>query len=567
MAERYQWIEQKRAGEELFTLFPELHPVVVQLLANRGMTTQEEVDEFLMPDYGQDQYDPFQFREMEKVLERIEQAREKGERVVVHGDYDADGVCATAVLVKTLKKIGIEAEIYIPHRDTEGYGLNLESVQSFADKKTDLIITVDCGISNKPEIEKAVELGMEVIVTDHHSQPTELPDKACAILNPKIEGETYPFKELAGVGVAFKLCQALIRRYELGEAFEKWMLDLVALSTVTDYVELIGENRVFVKYGLIVMKKNQRPGLRQLFETAGIDVNTIDTETIMFKIGPRINAAGRVRHANVAYDLIVEEDMEKALEMAVQIDKTNKERQAMSESMTKQAMEQAERQKGNDVIFVEKEGWPLGLTGLVAGHLSGKFNRPAFVLTNMEDEIVGSGRSIEQFNMIEALQEMDELFRKYGGHPQACGFSLKSQQEVAEFKERIAERATQELAGKDLRKTLHIEYDLELKDIDWPLLQALEQFEPHGEGNQRPIFVSRGVEVKEFTCVGKTKDHLRIQLMQDGVVRKGIGFGCGSFAEKLATGDTVDVAYTLGVNEWNGNREIQMTIKDIELPS
>ncbi|MFH1426409.1 MAG: single-stranded-DNA-specific exonuclease RecJ [Candidatus Kerfeldbacteria bacterium] len=567
MAERYQWVLRAQVPDNVSGKFPEISPVVLQLLHNRGLETQKDVDMFLTPDYGDDQHDPFLFRDMHKAVDRIAAAVEKKEKIVIHGDYDADGVGASAILYKTLQKTGADVTVYLPHRDTEGYGLNMATVQSLHDDKTNLIITVDCGISNKPEVEKATELGMDVIITDHHNEPPELPDRAFAIINPKVSGETYPFEHLAGAGVAFKLCQALIKEYKLGEAFEKWLLDIVAISTVSDYVRLIGENRVLVKYGLIVLKKSLRPGLQSLFETAGIDPNALDTETIMFKVGPCINAAGRVKHANAAFDMLVEEDEGKARTYAEDLGRTNKERQQLSAQMTKEALSQAEPQKDEYVIFMESDAWPLGLTGLVAGNISQKFNRPAFVITTMGDEVVGSGRSIEHFDIIAALQSMDELFHKYGGHPRACGFSLKQEEDIEEFKKRMRALANEQLADKDLRKTLSIEAELEISDIDWKLVQELEQFAPHGEGNPKPVFAARNAEVREYSCVGKTKSHLRMTVAQNGVTRKCIGFSCGEIAQRLATGDEIGIAFTIGINEWNGNREIQLEIKDIELPS
>lgn len=557
------WKVADPVAPELQERFPELSPAVVQLLSNRGITTQEEVDRFLTPDYGQDQHDPYLFTDMKTAVDRIAEAVEKRQSIVIHGDYDADGVCASSVLFVTLQKIGATVEVYLPHRDTEGYGLNMNTVQTLADNNTNLIITVDCGISNKPEVEKAVELGMDVIVTDHHSQPPELPDKALAILNPKLDESTYPFKFLAGVGVSFKLCQALIAKYELGEAFEKWLLDLVAISTVTDFVELTGENRLFLKYGLVVMQKNLRPGLRQLFAAMGVDAANVNEETIGYKLGPHINAAGRVNHANAALKLLVEQDEAKAAQLAQELVATNKERQRLSEKMSRAALKQAEQQKDEFVIIVESDDWPVGLVGLVAGKVTSQYNRPTFVITTMGEEIVGSGRSIEQFHLVEAVQSMDELFTKYGGHPMACGFTLKDRAALEAFIQRMRTRAKEQLAQVDMRKTLHIEALLTLPQTNWDLVEVINQCAPYGEGNPHPVFASRRVIVEAISVVGKSADHLRLTLSQDGTQRQCIGFGFGSWATRLKIGEPADVAYTVGVNEWNGNREIQLMIKDI----
>lgn len=563
---QYQWEIADDAPAELFEKFPELEKATVRLLHNRELTTQEDVDAFLNPDYAQDQHDPFLFRDMRKAVNRIKAAIEAKEKIVIHGDYDADGVCASGVLYTTLKEIGADVEVYLPHRDTEGYGLNMNTVQNLADVGTNLIITVDCGISNKPEVEKAAELGMDVIVTDHHSEPPELPDAAIAILDAKLEGETYPFEYLAGVGVAFKVSQALIAEYDLGEAFEKWLLDMVAISTVTDFVELVGENRVLLKYGLVVLQKNRRPGLRQLFKKLKVDASTADTDTIGFKIGPPINAAGRVKHANEAFEMLIAPDDEKAAVSAAELERTNRERQALSRKMADDAMVQAAQQADEQVIVVHSEDWPVGLVGLVAGKVSSEYGRPAFVITKMNGEIVGSGRSIEQFNLVDGLQSMEELFTKYGGHPMACGFSLKDNDSLDEFIKRFRERGRDLLEGQDLRKTLRIEAMLTLDKVNWQLVDVLEQFAPFGQANPKPPFLSRGVEVASCRAVGKKEDHLKIAVTGDGVRRDGIAFGLGAWANQLEEGDTIDVAYNVGVNEWNGNREIQLEILDIQKP-
>ncbi len=567
MGKFYQWKVQDEVSEEFKNRFPELAPIVVQMLANRDILEQEEVDRFLHPDYGQDQHDPYLFRDMKKAIDRISIAIEKEEKVTIHGDYDADGVCASSVLYITLKKLGVDVDVYIPHRDKEGYGLNMNTVQLLKKQGTDLIITVDCGISNKPEVERAVEEGMDVIITDHHSQPPELPDAALAVIDPKLEDETYPFDFLAGVGVSFKVCQALIKKYELGEAFEKWLLDLVAISTVTDFVELIGENRVFLKYGLVVLQKNQRLGLQKLYEAMAIDPTKIDAQTIGFKIGPHINAAGRIHHANMAFELMVEKNPETAVIQASDLIRTNRKRQSLSLKMSKEAEDQARLQKDEYVIVVESEDWPVGLVGLVAGRISSKFNRPTLVITKMGDEMVGSGRSIEHFNMIEGLQSMDELFTKYGGHPMACGFSLASEDNLSHLKKRLRELSREKLEGRDLRNTLKIEKDLALHETNWDLIDIITQFAPYGQANPEPLFCTYNVVVEEFQCVGKNKDHLRMVVSEEGMRRQTIAFQCGEFAEYLEIGKKIDIVYTVGVNEWNGNRSIQLLIKDIEVAS
>lgn len=559
----YQWKPFDRAPDDVIQRFPELPDVGVQMLVNRDMTQQEDVDRFLTPDYGQDQHDPFLFRDMKIVVDRMKQALEKKEKVVVYGDYDADGVCGAAVLYKTLYEIGIDVSVYLPHRDTEGYGLNKNAVKTLADEGTNLMITVDCGISNHEEVAYGVELGMDIIVTDHHSEPPVLPSAAIAVLNPKLSEETYPFEFLAGVGVGFKVCQALIREFDLGEAFEKWLLDMVAISTVTDFVSLVGENRVFVKYGLVVLRKNMRPGLRQLYAAMGVDAHSSDTQTIGFQIGPHINAAGRLNHANAALKLLIEEDESEAAKLAADLVKTNKERRGISDRVARAAMAQAREQEDEFLLVVRNDDCPVGLVGLVAGKLSSEFARPTFMITNMGGEIMGSGRSIEQFNLVDGLQSMDELFVKYGGHPMACGFTLKDEDALAQFTKRMRARAREQLEGVDLRKSLPIEKMMSLSEVDWRLSELIDQFAPFGEGNPEPVFASEKVTVRMLSAVGKTKAHLKMVIEQDGKELPCIGFRLGKWQDVLTVGSTIDVAYTVGVNEWNGNRELQLVIKDL----
>lgn len=561
-----RWVVKDPVPQEILNQFPEVPALAVTLAHHRGIATEEEIEAFLNPEYRIHQHDPYLFVDMRKAVDRIVRAISNNERIVIHGDYDADGVCGSAVLYTTLRALKANVEVYLPHRDTEGYGLNMNTVQTLQDTGTRLIITVDCGISNVAEVEKAVELGMDVIVTDHHSEPPSLPKGALAILNPKVSTETYPFKFLAGVGVAFKLSQALITHFDLGEAFEKWLLDLVAISTVTDFVSLTGENRVFEKYGLVVLRKNKRLGLQKWFEVTSIDPSTADTGTIGFKLGPHINAAGRVKHANMAFELLVEEDPVRATELAEELKKTNASRQRISDSMGKEAIVQAEQQKEEFAIVAIGPEWPVGLVGLVAGRISSEYMRPSFVISKSNGTIMGSGRSVEQFNLVEALQSMPELFVKYGGHPQACGFTIKDEASLEQFILRMRERARTQLQGADMRKTVRVESVLRLSDIDWKLFDLLLQCAPYGEGNPEPIFVSEKVMIEELAAIGKTAGHLRLTVSQGASPRrKCIAFGYGELAETLRIGQEIDIAYTVTVNEWNGNRELQLAIKDIHV--
>ena len=561
-----QFILAPQASEEAIAQLSHLHPAVVHVLHQRGLTTPEKINSFLHPDYHADQHDPFLFQGMHTVVKRIMQAKESGEQVTIYGDYDADGVCSTALLHDALTQVGItNLNMYLPHRDTEGYGLNTKAVGLLNDQGTKLLITVDCGVSNKEEVALAVELGMDVIITDHHEEPPQLPEKALAVINPKIDSDGYPFRDLAGVGVAFKVAQALGKHLELGEAYEKWLLDLVAVSTVTDCMPLLGENRTLMRYGLIVLNKTRRVGLRSLIAATHKPDTPIDATTIGFRIGPWINAAGRMGHANVAAELLMETDPAKAEQYVVELKDTNDERRRQTESMFKEAKAQVEDDNEHPIVQVFADNWPLGLVGLVAGKLVSAFHKPAFVMTSNNGEISGSGRSVDGLNMMEVLQSLDHLFLKYGGHAMACGFTLEATVTPEQFLEEFSAAAEDIIATLNPVKEYTLACELQLADINWDLVNQLELLQPFGQENPEPMFIINNVQLTDFAAVGKTSNHLRLTIGDGGSAQvKAIGFGFGEMAEQLEVGQSISVAATIGINHWNGNSTIQLQIKHIE---
>lgn len=581
-----QWHILPDPPQSFFDAFPEISPVVLKLLYHRNIRTQEAIDEFLNPDYGQDIHDPYLFVDMNKAVDRIVTAIEKDETITIYGDYDADGVSAATILSDTLHAIGGQHNVYLPHRDTEGYGLNSHAVETLAGEGTNVIITCDCGISNTEEVAKANELGMDVIITDHHTIPETLPE-AHAIIHPRLERETYPGKWLAGAGVAFKLCQGMLQRHketqkelttgDTHEGFEKWLLDMVAIATVADMVPLLGESRTLTKYGLIVLKKTRRVGLVKLYKEAGIMHDDgswkreIDAGTIGFQIAPRINAAGRIAHSNVAYELMTTSDPIKATDMAYQLEVNNNDRRKLVDTMMEVAEAEIERQKDNPVYVVWQEGWRTGVVGLVAGKLKEKYGKPVFAIAINDDEITGSGRSIDGFHITEALTSMKELFTKFGGHPMAAGFSFVSAETFETFRTTVLDVYAEQTNGKDLVPTINIDADVQLDDIDWKLYDLLGQFEPFGKDNEQPLYAATGVEVVSVKAMGKDGRHITIMGKQaGGNVRKFVGWNyCGETSEHnwctiLSPGDTIDVVFDIGVNEWNGNRTLQFTLKDIK---
>lgn len=572
------WTPHLPPPESFFQEHPELPRVVASLLYNRQITTPEAIDEFLNPDYTSDIHDPFLFQHMTKAVERLFSAIEKQETITIHGDYDADGVCASVILQNTLTALGAtNVNSYLPHRETDGYGLNMKTVQYLKDNGTNVIITCDCGISNTKEVILANELGLDVIITDHHSIPAVLPP-ALATIHPKVEGEPYPDKNLSGGGVAFKLAQALLKTHAQkneilpsGEAhanFEKWLLDMVAISTVADMVPLIGESRTLTKYGLIVLNKTKRLGLQKLLAEAGLmpapgdKKKEITAGTIGFVIAPRINAAGRLDHANVAYKLLTANTVEEAERLATDLGTNNSTRREITDECVAEACRQVEAgQQNSPVLFVYHETWLAGIVGLIASRIKEKYQKPVIAMAKKQDELMGSGRSVAGFDMIGALQEIPECFTKFGGHPMACGFTL-AKQDPAEFQQKLTAKFQEKTAGQDMSPTLSIDAEISLEEITWELYDVLERFAPFGMKNDKPKYLTRDVQVVKVDRMGSDQQHIRFQLKQaDGLtIKKAVMWNC---EENFVAGDQIDLVFEVDVNEWNGNRELQLLVVDV----
>lgn len=548
-----------------------VHPLVLKILSQRGIGTDEGINNFLNPDYERDIHDPFLFLEMEKAVKRIKQAREKKEKVAIFGDYDADGVTSTAIIKETLDEIGISSFIYIPDKKIEGYGMNSGAVKEFIKKEVKLIITVDCGISNAKEIEEAESGGIDVIIIDHHYIPRKLP-KAHAIINPQMENSGYPTKILAGVGVTFKVVQAIYEKF-LPEKKEqlKWLLDLVAVGTVADCVPLLGENRALVKYGLIVLSKTRRIGLREIFSVARllIDENNMpDTYNISFQIAPRINSAGRMDHANAAYNLIMEKSQIKARDLALELESNNQQRQKVTEKVVQEVKILAENSfKDKKLIFAIGEHFPIGVVGLVAGKVSEIFMKPAAVLQKGEKESQGSFRSIPRVNIIEAIEKCADLLIKFGGHSQAAGIKIANEN-LEKFYEKLNSIIEKELEGKDISPEIEIDAEINLDEIDFQLIEGLQKMEPFGEGNRPPVFLSRNLTVNEATLVGNGEKHLKLFMRAENKspkIYEAIGFNFSSRFGSIRAGDKIDAVFNLKEDEWNGSKKIQLKLVDLKV--
>ena len=570
---------------------PELPVAVAQLLWNRNLRDQAQIDEFLNPDYSQDIHDPFLFRDMEKATDIIFKAIDKQENIVVHGDYDADGVSAAAIIITGLRKLGAKnVNVFIPHREIDGYGLNFNTIELLRSQKTNLIITCDCGVSNTPEIALARKYKIKVIVTDHHTVPAKLP-KANAIIHPLVKGEPYPDKGLCGGGVAFKLVQGLLKKYafthsalpdgQTFEGFEKWLLDLVAIASIGDMVPLLGESRTLTRYGLTVINKTRNLGLKKLLIVAGLADESgqpkrgaYDSYAMSFQIVPRLNAAGRMDHANTAFALLMATDEKEAESLAAQLDKNNVDRRKLTEQYVNEARKQIKEtnQENNPVLFVLGKDWPTGILGLISGRIKDDYYKPAIVMGETKDAINGSGRSIKEFSLIAAMQSMPEVFLKFGGHPQACGFTLKTKEHLEEFKTKLIAKAATQTANVDLTPQIAVDAEVDLDEVNWKLYDLLQKFEPFGQANEEPKYVSRALTVTAIEPVGQDGKHLRLMVKHNShLIKKTIGFGLGdinrcseNWKQCLKPGDKIDMVFSIGVNEWNGNRELQLTIEDVK---
>lgn len=570
-----RWVIAPPAPADFRRTYPEIPGVLLELLYQRGLQTQPAIDEFLNPDYGSDVHDPFLFSHMQRAADRILAAIAREERIMVYGDYDADGVCGAALLVSTLEALGAKPGIYLPFRETEGYGLNAGAANEIIEQGFGVVVSVDCGITNRDEVGRLQAKGVDVIITDHHNPPDTLP-AAFAILNPKVAGDTYPYRQLCGTGVAFKLSQALLaessrqRHPKLKfppDGFEKWLLDLVAIGTVADMVELLGENRTLVHYGLTVLRKSRCLGLRALVSAAGVDIAAVAADTIGFALAPRLNAAGRMNHASAAYKLLVSNDPAEVRRLSGELNEQNRQRQALTESIRQAARSQVMPVGKRKLLFAFGEQWAVGVVGLVAGRLADEFGRPAVVVGKTADgSLVGSGRSVAGFNITEALQECTAHLSRFGGHFYACGFTVKSEPDLSAFQKRMEDLAAAAFTDQEVAAVLPIDAEIDLAEATFALLEQLQRLEPYGQGNPRPRFVSRGLTVSAVSPVGTSGRHLRVMVSQHGrpEVAKLIGFSIIGRIPKIVAGDTVDVVFEIGENVWNGNRELQLKIVDLE---
>jgi single-stranded-DNA-specific exonuclease len=534
------------------------HPELRQLLFNRGYGTAAEAAAFLHaePDFDTD---PFQLTGMESVVERITHALKAAQPIAVYGDYDVDGVTATALLVQALTAMGATVQPYIPNRFDEGYGLNNDALDQLKARGAQLVITVDCGIRSPRESQHAKDIGLDLIISDHHHPVQGDLPPAAAIINPKQPGDEYPDKNLAGVGIAFKIVEALIARGSGGSSLE--LLDLVALGTVADLAPLIGENRALVRNGLAEIRRGRRQGLFSLANVASMQIGKTTAGNIGFVLGPRLNAAGRLKSAEAALELLMTGDPARAGLLAQELDANNRERQAVTRETQLKAEAMATTSEADPaLLFAAHEDFNPGIVGLAASRLVEAYYRPAIVAAIGPQETRGSCRSIPEFHITDALDTCAELLVRHGGHAAAAGFTVRNEN-LAELVQRLKTLAQVELSAKDLQPTLHTDMEIDLSALSFELLHLLGGLEPTGYGNREAVFVSRGVKVRSSRVVGSNGTHLKLTLQDDrGITTDAIGFRLGYLQVDLPS--RLDIAYTLEVNEYNGRTTLQLNLKD-----
>lgn len=552
------------AGQDLPT---GVTPLIGRILWNRQIRSAAAIEHILHPKY-QDLHRPDLYLNLDRAVERLIRAIRAAEQITVYGDYDADGICATAIVVETLQALGAKVDWYLPSRTGEGYGLHAEAIETIAKQGTRLLVTVDCGTTNVGEIAHSNSLGLEVIVLDHHQAPPVLPE-ALAIINPFLPGQTYPFQGHASGGVAFTAMRGLLAATEHGQAFgiqlgsdwEKWLLDLVAISTVADLMPLTGENRLFVNFGLQIIRRTRRPGLQALARAMATDLQRADEVTIGYRIGPRLNAAGRLQHAGSALQLLLTKDQDQANQLAAELDALNVERQKLTEQAVAEAWEQIASQGEQRGYVAYAPHWSPGIIGLIAGRLVERVWRPVLVMTANGDQIVGSGRSIPGVDITAHLRRGENHFERFGGHAGACGFTLANSQARQQFIDWF--QSSVEVKPEQAVKSLMIDTQADLSDLTPEALDQLTALSPFGVGHPRPRLLISGVNVVGSGTVGKNgTPHLRLAGRQGAQTMKFIGFRLGARLPECAVAEVIDLVVEASWNEWNGRREPQCQIID-----
>lgn len=562
---KYKWqLTPAPSGKQVDQLSSELKlpRILAELLLQRGITTKEQATYFFQPTM-ETIHDPHRLHDMDKAVERIERAVANNEQITVYGDYDADGITSTALMYETLEMIGANVNYYVPNRFTDGYGPNMTAYQRLLDSGTQLFITVDNGVSGKEVIDKVMAAGTDVIITDHHELPAELPN-AVAIVHPRYPGSDYPFPDLSGVGVAFKLAWALTDEFPTEE------LDLVAIGEIADVVNVTDENRSLISFGIQQLKQGMRPGLAALMKLANINPANLTDQDIGFGLAPRLNALGRIADANEGVKLLTTLDEQTAQQLAQQVDQANKKRQDLVAAIMTEAVQQAEQENNqqNKVLLITGQDWHQGVLGIVASRIMNQTGKPTIVAAMDKSNpgvLKGSGRSFDAFNLFNALDPHRDLLETFGGHPAACGLSIK-QENLATLQQALNAEAEKQHFDPTIKQELAISLSLEPGEINEQLFNEIHQLAPFGPGNDEPVFVMENVSVASVKTMGQDNQHLKFTIAGDGEDITVVAFSQGKLAPLLAspTGH-INIAFKIGINEWRGKRTVQLMLKDLQI--
>lgn len=569
LGKRKRWVVvrcQDQEAAERIQAETGLSKLAARLLVNRGIRTQEEAHRFLNPRY-EDLPDPLLLPDAKLAVERIHEAIQRKETLYIHGDYDVDGVTSAALWMRLLGKLGANVRVHVPHRKNDLYDFRSSSIQRANEEGATLILTCDCGIQQCDEVEEAREAGIDVIITDHHQPGPELP-RAIAVVNPHRSDSVYPFPQLSGVGVAFRLGEALCRRMGVSiPHYRRAYSELAAIGTVADLVELREDNRVVVKYGLEELARTNKVGLKALMKSAGLQDRVLDADSVGYRIGPRLNAIGRVDDANIALNLLLTTDPQEAEALAERLETANVERRQEEVRILREAEDMLAKGDYSDTYcrVLACENWNSGVVGIVAGRITGRTGRPTILLSLDREAGTagGSARSIGAFNIKAALDKCAEYLGEYGGHSQAAGMHL-SAENLASFTQAVNEVAREQLTEADLQPCYNVEVEIEPTEVTAAMLTELRLFEPWGRGNLMPLFVSRNIRLADIRRMGKESQHLKLRGDFDGIkIPDSVEWNVGDLADHLHVGDHVDLCYKPQFNTWNGTTSIQFLIEDL----
>lgn len=557
MKKKWQIYEEEKEKINKISIQYHINKLLASILVNRNIE-EDKIEAFLNPT-RKSFHDPFLMPDMKKAVDRILKAMQNKEKIIIYGDYDVDGITSITVLKSFLEDRGVHVDSYIPNRLEEGYGLNKPAIEKIAENKYQLMITVDCGISGIEEIEYANSLGIETIVTDHHEVGDSLPN-AIAIVDAKRKDNEYPCRDLAGVGVVFKLIQAIGIKLGLEEKEYLKYLDIVCIGTISDIVPLVDENRAIAKLGLLLVRQTKNLGLQSLLMSSGY--KNIDSTTISFGVAPRINACGRMGHADEALNLFLSKDIYEVNELTKKLNEYNKIRQETEKNIYEDAVKQIEQNKLNEknAIIVSGENWHHGVIGIVSSKITDLYFKPSILLGNEGEFSKGSGRSIPGFDLHQALMQCQDTIDRFGGHAMAIGITIKTDkfQEFAEEFENVAKEAKID----EIIPIINIDAKIELNEINKEMVESLKLLEPYGEGNKMPIFAFRNLKIDSIRALSEGK-HIKLTLKDNNNIINAIGFNLGKIAEDYRIGDKIDVVGTLEINSFNGVDSLQINVKDI----